>query len=62
MQTANANTIRAGRCPAAITSLSRPRKLTTTPTTKHSGTASHGFGAASVPTVIRTAPLNARPQ
>ena len=62
VHTGSRNAIRVARWLAAKISLSTLSRLTPAPTAKHSSTASHGYGAARVPTVIRMAPVTARPQ
>ena len=52
---------RVARWPAATISLSTPENVTTTPSTNITATLTHGWGATSVPRVIRTSPLNPRP-
>ncbi|CQD03621.1 hypothetical protein BN970_00514 [Mycolicibacterium conceptionense] len=55
------NSSSVARCPAATISLSTPENATTTPTTNIAATLTHGYGASTVPSTIKTAPLTARP-
>ena len=61
-QAGSTNINNVARWPAAMISLNTPEKITTTPRTNMTATLNHGCGATRVPNVMRTAPLNPRPQ